>query len=55
MNKKDEYLAEIIESSLKHHLVNNQDVAANKGKLKGHLSLENFHGFCRTVKKILKG
>ena len=39
---------------LKQMLINNYDVAANKGNIKGHLALENIFGFCRTFKKISK-
>ena len=39
---------------LKQILINNHDVVANKGKIKGHLSLEHIFGFCRTFKKITK-
>ena len=39
---------------LKKILINNHDVEANKGKIKGHLSLEHIFGFCRTFKKITK-
>ena len=35
-------------------LFNNHAQEANKGKLKGHLALENIFGFCRTFKKITK-
>ena len=40
--------------SLKKILINNHDVAANKGKIKGHLALEYIFGFCRTFKKVTK-
>ena len=42
------------DNSLKKILINNHDVAANKGKIKGHLALEHIFGFCRTFKKITK-
>ena len=38
----------------KRILTNNHDVAVNKGRIKGHLSLEHIFGFCRTFKKITK-
>ena len=44
---------EIYDSSPKHILVNNHDVAANKSKTKGILPLEHFFGFCKTFKKLL--
>ena len=46
--------AEIENTSLHHHLINNHDVAANKGTIKGELPLEHIFGFCRTCKKITK-
>ena len=42
------------DNPLKQALINNHDVAANKGNIKGHLSLEHIFGFCRTFKKITK-
>ena len=39
---------------LKRILINNQDVAANKGNIKGLLQLEHMFGFCKTFKKIKK-
>ena len=50
-DKIDESQAEINNISLKHHLVNNRDIAANKGKIKSHLPLERIFGFFRTYKK----
>ena len=41
-------------NSLKKILINNHDVAANKGKIKGRLALEHIFGFCRTFKKLTK-
>ena len=46
--------AKINNTSLHHHINNNHDVAANKRKNKGHLSLEHIFGFCKTFKKITK-
>ena len=37
---------------LKQILINNHTVDANKGRVKGHLALENIFGFCKTFKKI---
>ena len=42
------------DNPLKKILINNHAQEANKGKLKGHLVLENMFGFCRTFKKITK-
>ena len=42
------------DNSLKKILINNHDVAAKKGKIKGHLALEHIFGFCRTFMKIRK-
>ena len=42
------------DNPLKRLLINNHDVAANKGNIKGHLPLEHIFGFCRTFKKITK-
>ena len=42
------------DNPLKKILINNHTQEANKGKLKGHLALENIFGFCRTFKKITK-
>ena len=39
---------------LKKMLINNHDVAANKGRIRGHLALEHIFGFCRTFKKVTK-
>ena len=53
IDKIDEPQAEIHNTSLKHTLVNNNDVGANKGKSKGLLPLEHAFGFCRTFKNII--
>ena len=50
--KIDESEAQIENTLLKHLLINNHDVAANKGKIKRILILEHIFGFCRTIKKI---
>ena len=42
------------DNSLKQILINNHAEEANKGKIKGHLALENIFGFCKTFKKITK-
>ena len=47
-DKNDESQAEKGNSLLKHLLVNNHDVAGNKGKIKCHLPLEHILGFCKT-------
>ena len=39
---------------LKKTLFNNHTVEANKGRIKGHLSLKHILGFCKTFKKITK-
>ena len=52
--KIDESQAEIENTSLHHNLINNHDVAVNKGKNKGHLPFEHIFGFCKTFKKITK-
>ena len=39
---------------LKQILINNHAVEANKGRIKGQLSLEHIFGLCRTFKKITK-
>ena len=39
---------------LKKILINNHAIEANKGRIKGQLSLEHIFGFCRTFKKITK-
>ena len=39
---------------LKQILINNHDVAANKGNIKGHLALEHIFGFCKMFQKITK-
>ena len=41
-------------TSLKHLLINNHDVAANKEKFKGHLPLDYIFGLCKIYKKITK-
>ena len=33
-------------------LINNHDIDANKGKLRGHLALEPIFSFCRALKNI---
>ena len=45
--------ADFNSTSLKKMLINNHDLA-NKGKIKGHLALENIFGFCKTFKKVTK-
>ena len=35
-------------------MLGNSHIDANKGKIKGHLYLEDFFGFCKTFKKVTK-
>ena len=51
-NKIEESEAEIENNSPKHHLINNHDVAATKGKIKGQLLLGYIFGFCKSFKMI---
>ena len=44
--------ASINNTSLKELLIDNHLVVANKGKVKGQLSLEDIIGFCKSFKKI---
>ena len=53
-DKIDESQAQIEKLSLKHLLINNHDIAANKNKIKIQLPLENKFGFCETFKKLTK-
>ena len=53
-DKIDESEAEIENTSLHHNLINNHDLAANKGKIKGVFPLENIFGFCKTFEKVTK-
>ena len=54
-DRTDESEAEIENISLHHHLINDHNLAAaNKGKIKGYLPLEQTFGFCKTFKKITK-
>ena len=53
-DKIDETQAQTGNTSPKHLLFNNHDVAANKGKIKRHLPLEHIFGFCGTFEKITK-
>ena len=46
--------AEIENTTLEHHLINNHEPAANKGKIKGQLPLEHIFGFCPVFKRITK-
>ena len=47
-DKIDESEAETESTSLLHHLNNNHDLPANKGKIIGQLPLEHSFGFCQT-------
>ena len=53
-DKIDETEAEIDNTSLKHILINNHTIQANKGKIIRQLPLEHIFGFCKTFKKITK-
>ena len=53
LDEIDESEGEIENTSLHHHLINNHDVDAIKGKTKGILSPEHIFGFCKTLKKLL--
>ena len=53
-DKINESEAEIENTSLHHDLLNNHDLAANKGKFKRVLAVEHIFGFCKTFKKITK-
>ena len=53
-DKTDESDAETENTSLHHHLINNHDLAENKGKIRFYLPLEHVFGFCKTFKKITK-
>ena len=50
----DESQAESNNTSLKQILINNHTEAANQGKIKGQLLLDDIFGFCKTFKKITK-
>ena len=50
----DESPAASNNTSLKQMLINNHTVEAKRGKIKGHLLLEDIFGFCKTFKKITK-
>ena len=53
----DETEANLNNTSLKHILINNHNIAGsevNKGKIVGQLPLEHIFGFCKTFKKIAK-
>ena len=52
-DKIEQSEAEIENTSLHHHLFNNDDLPANKGKIEGQLPLEHIFGFCRTLKEFL--
>ena len=43
-----------INNVLKQIIIDNHTEPANKGEIKGHLSLEHIFGFCKTFKKITK-
>ena len=45
-DESDESETETQNTSLHHHLINNHDLPATKGKVKGQLPIEHFSGFC---------
>ena len=51
-DKIDESEAEIENTTLHHHLINNHHLASNEVKIKAQLPSEPILGFCRTFKKI---
>ena len=53
-DKIDKSEAEIENTTLHHHLINNHDRPASKGKIKGYVPLEHICGFCKNFKKITK-
>ena len=53
-DKTEESEAEIENTSIRHQLINNHGLTANKGKIKGVLPLEQFFGFYKTFLKITK-
>ena len=50
-DESDESHARIQNTSLKHPFINNHDVAAKKGKIKGHLPFERFMDFAKHLGK----
>ena len=53
-DKNDESEAELENTSLHHHLINNHNLVANKRKIKGVLLLQKIFRFCKTFKIISK-
>ena len=53
-DKIEEAGTHIGNTSLKHLLINNHEIVANRGKIKCHLPLEHIFGFCKTHKKLTK-
>ena len=53
-DKIDKSEADIVNTLVHHHLINNHEKPANNGKIKGILPLEHIFGFCKTFKKIIK-
>ena len=53
-DKIDEPEGEIGNTSPHHHLINDHELAANRGKIKRVLPLEHIFGLCKTFKKITK-
>ena len=54
LDNLNESEAEIKYISLKHLLLNNQGMPANKGEIKGQLPHEHVLRFCKTFKKLTK-
>ena len=52
-DKIDESQAQIQNTSLKHLLINNHDVPANKGKIKGQLTQGHKFGLVEPLKRLL--
>ena len=52
--KFDESQTQIQNTSFEHLFYKNHDLAANKGRIKGHLRLERIFGICKTFKEITK-
>ena len=51
-DKIDDSAAEIENTSLHHHLINNHDEAANKGKIKGILPVEHIFRSAKLLKRL---
>ena len=53
-DKSNESQAETSNTSLKHLLVNNHDIAGKKSEFRGQLPIEHIFGFCQTFRKITR-